>query len=137
MDTGSRSTGGIFDFVKRHEGLRTEAYLDQAGIPTIGYGNTMINGRPVRLGDTITEEQAEQMFKEDFMNRRSAVSNMVSVPLEPHQLDALTSLSYNIGLGALRSSTLLRNLNSGDFAGAQEQFGEWNKITDPETGQKV
>jgi lysozyme len=51
------------------------------------------------------------------------------VPLTQNQFDALVDFAYNAGAANLRSSTLLRLLNSGDYAGASGQFIRWNKAT--------
>ena len=49
------------------------------------------------------------------------------MPLNQNQFDALVSFSYNLGLGSLQNSTLLRLLNQRDYAGAAAQFPRWNK----------
>jgi lysozyme len=51
-----------------------------------------------------------------------------ATPLTQSQFDALVSLTFNIGGGEFAKSTLLGNLNSGDLAGAAEQFPVWNKV---------
>lgn len=107
--------------IKRFEGLRLSAYRDSGDVPTIGYGH--IEG--VRMGTTITEEKAEQLLRGDIGRAEDAVHAAVTVPLSQHQFDALVSLTYNIGAGALRKSTLLRLLNEGDYAGAAKQFERW------------
>jgi lysozyme len=52
---------------------------------------------------------------------------MTKVPLKQHQFDALVSFAYNVGVGNLRSSTLLRKLNAGDYDGAALEFHRWNR----------
>ena len=110
--------------IKESEGLRLKAYLCPAGIPTIGYGET----ENVKLGDTCTEEWAETTLEKRYDWFEAGVKKLVTVPLTEGQLGALTSFSYNLGLGSLQHSTLLKLLNSG--APAQqvaEEFGKWNK----------
>ena len=52
------------ELIKEFEGFRTEAYLDGVGIPTIGYGTThWPNGSPVKMGEVVTQEQAERYLK--------------------------------------------------------------------------
>jgi lysozyme len=104
-------------------------YADPVGLPTIGYGSrTDINGNPVTMNTApITQDQASQLLQnvlEEFVN---AVNGMVTVSL--NQFDALVDFAYNAGAANLRSSTLLRLLNSGDYAGASGQFIRWNKAT--------
>jgi lysozyme len=57
----------------------------------------------------------------------AAVRSHVKVDLAQWQFDALVSFAYNCGIGNLKSSTLLRKVNKGDFAGAAREFGKWNK----------
>ena len=112
------------DLIKRHEGLRLTAYPDPAtgGEPwTIGYGTTT----GVRPGMTISSARAEEMLQADLQRFESAVGRLVTVPLNQHQFDALVSFTYNLGEGNLRSSTLLKKLNAGDYAGAAAQFERW------------
>lgn len=109
------------DLIKRFEGLRLRAYDDGVGIPTIGYGHT----KGVKLGMTITEEQAVQFLREDLHSAERDIDRLVTVHLCQHQFDALASLVFNIGGTAFRDSTLLRKLNAGDYAGAAAQFERW------------
>lgn len=83
--------------VKRWEGFRAKAYLCPAGVPTIGYGHT----KDVKLGDTITHNQATELLYEDLGKFAHAVNRLVSVPLTQGQFDALVSFTYNLGVGAL------------------------------------
>ena len=55
------------------------------------------------------------------------VAALLKVPTKQHQFDALVSFAYNCGIGNLRSSTLLRKLNAGDFPGAALEFHRWNR----------
>lgn len=111
------------DLIKRFEGLRLDAYICPGNVWTIGYGST----RGVKQGDRITKERAEELLREDVARFESPVRRLVKVPLEQHQFDALVSFAFNVGSGALGSSTLLRLLNAGDYAGAAAQFDRWNR----------
>lgn len=111
------------DIIKKWEGLRLTAYLCPAGIPTIGWGHTY----GVRMGQTISEAEAEVFLDHDYQAAEEDVRELVKVPLNENQLGALTSFVFNLGAGNLRISTLLRKLNEGDYQAAAEQFGAWNK----------
>lgn len=114
--------------LEQFEGLRLESYLDSAGIATIGWGSIKYpNGNKVKLGDKITKDQAKEYKLHDLKEFKSTVNTSVKVPLTQNQYDALVSLSYNIGSGAFKNSTLLKKLNIGDYKGAAEQFLAWNK----------
>lgn len=119
------------DLIKQHEGLRLTAYPD-AGYGwargTIGYGHTSAAGSPeVTRGMRITAAEAEAILRRDLGKFERAVSSMVHVALTQAQFDALVSLAFNIGPGALEKSTLLRLLNRSDYQGAADQFERWNK----------
>ena len=125
--------------IKNFEGLRLSAYKDVAGVWTIGYGSTRYHdGKTIKPGDELTDEsQADALLANTLGQYVDAVNNYVHVQLTQNQFDALVSFTYNEGTGALKYSTLLKKLNTGDYQGAAVQFLVWNKITDPETGEKV
>ena len=110
------------DLIKGFEGLRLNAYRDPVGVWTIGYGHT---GADVKPGMKITQARAEALLRHDTGWAQDAVRRSVKVPLTQGQFDALTSFTYNLGAGALASSTLVKKLNTGDYAGAQKEFGRW------------
>lgn len=117
--------------LKAHEGLRLEAYPD-AGYgwsrATIGYGHTSQAGPPaVTKGMKITAVGAEEILRSDLVAFENAVRSAVHVPLNQNQFDALVSFTFNLGPGNLKTSTLLKKLNAGDYAGAADQFPRWNK----------
>ncbi|MGV6802398.1 MAG: lysozyme [bacterium] len=113
------------NLIKRFEGLELEAYDDGAGIWTIGYGHT---GPDVQPGMTITAEQAEQLLKDDLVRFEQAVNSASKVTIHQTQFDALTSLAFNIGAAALKSSTAIKRMNKKDFIGAAEAITWWNKV---------
>jgi len=116
----------LSDHIKEFEGLRLDAYLDVAGILTIGYGHT---GPDVKSGMKITKARADDLLHKDMQWAIDAVSKSVTVPTNQYQQAALISLTFNIGAGAFKSSTLLRKLNAGDIEGAANEFCRWNKAT--------
>ncbi|MGF6438986.1 lysozyme [Kosakonia sp. 1610] len=95
---------------------------------TIGYGWTQpVDGKPIRAGMTIKEETAEPLLRTGLVGYESDVSKLVKVKLTQGQFDALVSFAYNLGARALSTSTLLQKLNSGDYAGAADEYTRWNK----------
>ena len=114
------SQAGI-DLIKKFEGIRLNSYRDVCGVATIGYGCT----HGIRLGMTITQEQAEQMLKDELAVFERGVTNLVKVDVTPGMFSALVSFAYNLGLGNLKGSTLLKLLNQGKYSDAQDEFRRW------------
>ena len=105
------------------EGDQLTAYQDQAGVWTNGYGNT----HGVVPGSTITEDQAVADLQANIQNAVNAVNRLVTQPSIPqHWFDALVDFTFNVGEGNLASSTLLRDINAGDFDAADAQFQRWD-----------
>ena len=111
------------DLVKFFEGFEPRAYLCPANVWTIGYGRT----KNVKEGDELNELQAERDLLEELEEFAEQVLNTVKVDLEQNELDALTSWTYNLGVGNLQSSTLLKKLNSGDKNSVPSEMIRWNK----------
>ena len=109
--------------IKRFEGCELEAYLDSVKIPTIAYGRI----KNVKMGDTCTQEQAEQWLEEELPEYEGYIKSMVRVDLKQCQFDALCSWVYNLGPNNLKESTLLRVLNEGDYSSVPAEIKRWNK----------
>ena len=103
MKTSDKGIG----LIKRFEGLRLKAYLCPAGKPTIGYGHT----KDVKLGDVITEKEAEQLLLEDLIVVENEI-NKHNLDINQNQFDALVSFVYNVGVGNFRTSTLLKKIKT-------------------------
>jgi lysozyme len=114
--------------IKKYEGLRLKQYFCPANVSTIGYGTTLINGKPVPVGLVITLEQANEYLQHDLIKFESGVDVLVTSTINQYQFDALVSFAYNLGLGNLKSSTLLKkvNLNPNDKT-IYNEFIKWNK----------
>lgn len=111
--------------MKSWEGLRLKAYDagEHDGVLTIGYGHRIQPGE--NLGREITVEQADALLRADVTRFEKAVKELIQVPLQQHQFDALTSFVFNIGIENFRKSTLRRLLNAKDYQGAAKQFERW------------
>jgi len=112
------------DLIKEFEGCELSSYRCQAGVLTIGYGHT---GPDVGEGMTITQQKADELLQHDAAWVEKAIKHTVNVPLTDGQEAAIASLVFNIGAGAWRSSTALKRLNAGDYAGCAEAMQWWNK----------
>ncbi len=111
------------ELIKRHEGVKTTAYLCPAGVWTIGYGHT---GKEVRVGSTLSLEEAEELLRSDLTLFEEVVSKYVESTLTQNQFDALVSLIYNIGAGAFLGSTLFRLVNTTpNHPEIEMEFNKW------------
>lgn len=118
------------ELIKSFEGLKLKPYLCPAQIPTIGYGNTYYpNGQKVKLTDpSITKEKAEELLKFSLTTYEKAVDSFCRDDISQGNFDALVAIAYNIGVGALQKSTLIKKVNKNpkDVTIADE-FMKWNK----------
>lgn len=123
----SSNSWGSFDpslavpFVAKEEGRRLTAYRCSAGVWTIGYGHTA----GVKEGDTITASEADELLVKDLRERAQALTPFVNVPVTEGQFVALLSLAFNVGVTAVKKSSLLRLLNTGHTQEAADAFLDW------------
>jgi lysozyme len=124
---GRRLSDAGLDFIARHEGFVDHLYNDAAGHATIGYGHLVHRG-PITGSEpekTITRERAVELLRTDARAKEAVVRAAVKVPLSQPQFDALVSFVFNVGEGNFRSSTLLRELNAGNYDAVPPQLGRW------------
>ncbi len=103
------------------EGLSLEAYEDCAGVPTIGYGHT----KDVKMGDRISKYWAKELLKDNVREVEQQVQAL-NVAQTQGQFDALVSFTFNLGIGRLKSSTLLKVIREGGSKNAiKKEFKRW------------
>lgn len=102
--------------IKGYEKCRLKAYQDTKGVWTIGWGNTFYSAnKPVKKGDTITQEQADTLFAEVIADFTTVVNEQLAgIQIEQYKFDALVSFTYNVGAKGFRKSTLLKYLKLDD-----------------------
>jgi RHS repeat-associated protein len=132
-------------FIKDYEKLEKKLYDDAADNATIGYGHLVHKGKVGTDADAekdykdgIDEDKATELLKTDVKDiAEKAVKANVTVDLSQNEFDALVAFSFNVGGAALKSSTLLKNVNSGTATAEtiEGNFKSWNKIT--KDGKKV
>jgi lysozyme len=114
------------NLIKMFEWYKSKSYLCPASVVTIGWGSTMYtDGRKIKLGDTINEQQAEELLMWELKNKSTALHGLT---LNQNQFDSLVSFVYNLGVGAFAKSTLRKKIliNPSDAA-IKAEFLKWNK----------
>jgi len=130
-------TPEALNLLMQEEGLRTSAYQDTTGTWTIGYGNTMIGGRPVQSGDRITEQQARQLLEQEA-DRHSNFLGLVQTNLTPNQTAALASFEYNLGSNIWNDPTarnIIVAINQGNLQMAGNLMQQFRNSRNPSTGK--
>lgn len=127
---GGNGLDGALKLIKQFEGCKLAAYPDpgSGGDPwTIGFGAT---GSGIARGVTWTQAQADARLASDVAKFAGGVDALLgSAPTTAGQKAALISFSFNVGLGALKDSTLLKMHRAGDYEGAALQFNRWTKAS--------
>jgi lysozyme len=118
------ATETLITIVASFEGFRAKAYKCPAGVWTIGYGET----KGVKPGDTTTEPEArEQLARRLDEFQQGVVKSLAGATYTQNQLDAMTSLAYNIGLSAFQRSSVCRHHRTRDYTAAKASFAMWVK----------
>ncbi|CAI8944636.1 MULTISPECIES: lysozyme [Kosakonia] len=120
------STGAAgLTLIKSFEGLSLEKYRDAVGKWTIGYGHLILPNE--NFPQALSKVEAEDLLRADLGMTERGVHKYVTVDLNQNQFDALVAFAFNVGLGNLQNSTLLRLLNQGQYQEAADQLPRWNK----------
>lgn len=115
----------MLDIIKNYEGLSSKAIkLSGETYYTIGYGHY---GSEVKEGQTITQNEALELLRSDVNVFENGVRSSVKVPITQNQFDALVSLAYNIGVGAIASSDTVKHLNNGEIGHAAVDIPSWRR----------
>ena len=126
----SNSYDEIYQLIRKEEGINYTAKRDgsdEKGNPlyTIGIGHQIQPGEEYLLTATITEEQAVEIFAKDIEKIVADMNRNIKVSLNKNQQLALISLRYRIGPNYFNGSTLLKELNKGNYQKASEEFKNW------------
>jgi len=122
--------------IREREGCVLRPYRDSVGVWTDGVGNTV---GVIPNGPPITQEKADDDLRRNLDRFEDAINDNVTVGLEQHQFDALVSFAFNVGVGAFKSSTLLKRINAMRFEEAALQFDRWHippEITRRRNGER-
>lgn len=117
--------------ISRFEGYFPKMYICPAGAPTIGYGHVLGNQEAFLTKAELTHVQALELLKLDLVRGNDIRPYLVDPEaLAPHQLDALTSLTYNMGHPDIGYSRLIQHINANKIEEAYDFFAPWRKIED-------
>ena len=105
------------------EGVRTIAYRDVVGVPTICFGET----RGIKMGDAKTMAECREMLGTALVEFSAGVDRCLKVKVPDRTYVAFVSFAYNVGVSAFCRSTLVKRANAGDLVGACNQLTRWNR----------
>ena len=111
------------ELIKKFEGCKLKSYKCSAGVWTIGYGHT----EDVKEGDIVSSQEADKLLRADVFKFEEYVDDNVMVELTQNQFDALVAWTFNLGVGNLRNSTMLKELNNSKFDKVPSEIKRWNK----------
>lgn len=115
---------------RRFEGCYLKPYLCPAGVPTIGYGATRYeDGRRVTLTDPpITRERAESLLRANLKQQFIFATVKLCPGADSEaRLAALVDFAFNLGTGRLKSSTLRKRVNAGEWDLVPDEFRKWTR----------
>jgi len=116
----------LISFVALWEGDKKIAYADKLAynVPTVCHGHT---GPDVRVGDVWTKARCDAVLIGNLEKHGQGLLKCVSVPINQNQFDALSSWTFNVGIGAACGSTLVKLLNAGQYSEACNQLPRWDR----------
>ena len=121
------SPAGLYA-IRQREGCVLHSYRDSVGVWTIGVGHTGRMSPPlVQPGMVIDTITADQFLAGDLGPVEDAINTCVNVALTQNEFDALASITFNIGVGGFRGSSILRHLNQRNYRLAADDFLLWNR----------
>lgn len=100
-----------------YEALILNLYLDSGGVKTIGIGSTSSDIKDLNSWGwdrSITIEQAVDIYQKSLVKYTAALDAALKVEVSQQLYDALVSITYNIGIGAMQKSTFMKRVNSRD-----------------------
>jgi len=112
-----------YAIIRLFEGYSPFVYKDAVGLPTIGYGHLILPGETFRT--PLLPADGQRLLEKDAASKVRDVSAYVAVPLNRNQFAALTSFTFNVGSGALKSSTLLKKVNANQHSEVPVQLNRW------------
>jgi lysozyme len=127
------------ELIMKYEGYKSTAYLCPAKIWTIGWGFTLIPEDLIKIGGSTTlikvppnskiinKDTAEAYLDFLILDVSNSIKKELKVQITNNQLEALISFVFNLGIGSLKKSTLLKLINSQKFNEASKEFLKWNK----------
>jgi lysozyme len=123
LDPMQVSPSGV-NFIMEEEGF-SPTIKNDAGHNEIGYGHDIVAGD--NITPPITRTQGATILNSDLAKVASALNGAVTANLSQDQFDALASWTLNVGIGAMQKSTLVKQLNAGNYSGAASEFSRWNQ----------
>lgn len=102
----------FFAWLGNVEGFRSRLYYCPAGLPTIGFGHSLLTTKEIKKyeNERITLKDAQQLLKDDFYSQCQIISSGDFV-LSENELFAVGELAFNIGANKVKASGLWKLLS--------------------------
>lgn len=129
MNDHLRITDKMVDLIKKWEGFRSHAYKDSVGVWTVGYGTTTRGNVGITVGPStrLTVQDADKYLRVYLEREMKAVKKLLKVRVTQHEMNAIMSFVYNLGIANFKRSSVLKFLNAGMRKEAADAFLMWNK----------
>ena len=122
----SRDISAGVALIRQFESCQLTTYYDQNNILTIGWGHRVLPADNIKPGDTTSQARADALLQSDLAQNVSWLEDdLDGITVNDNQFNALLSLEFNIGEGRFENSTLLDDLDDGNFQAAAAQFSVW------------
>ena len=110
------------DLIKKFEACSLLVYQDLVGLHTVGWGHRTF----LPLGEVIDQQKAEELLTGDLASTCTAMKGCITMDLNDNEFSAIVSLAFNVGVNAIKQSTLIKLVNGGGLIPASNEFEKWS-----------
>ena len=114
------------EIIGNAEGCRRDPYQCPADVLTVGIGSTAASGEKIDPKHRYSDLEIAERWKNDIVIAEQCVNKYGNGKQLPQSVfDAAVSITFNVGCGAVRNSTLFKQLRSGNYYQACHEYPKW------------
>lgn len=114
-----------YDVTLPNEGLVQKVYYDPVGLPTVCVGHM---DESLKKGTSYSLDECMRMFAMDVSKHQKQLDSVVKTSYKSEwERAALTDFTFNVGIGSVKGSSLLKLVNSGRHREACYELARWVK----------